>query len=104
MRAKVEYAALVLICLLLALFAINATADDVPQDPTNAHIWADGVALPALQAALNAFYGLHPQDETRAFDHVRTLNAKDWAKDVLRGRAAREAAENYAKAMKRAGY
>jgi hypothetical protein len=92
-----------LIVALYSLLVVSAVAEahtEVPADPTNAHLWADGVAFPTMQAAVNEYWRLHPADKSAAFDHVRGVDVKD----LERGRAARESAETWAKAMKRAGY
>lgn len=92
------------LALFFAVLSPLASADDMPADPVNAHIWAEGVAMPLLQATINEYWRLHPADKNSKFDHVGMLDAKDDGKDHVRGRAAREAAEAWAKAMKRAGY
>jgi hypothetical protein len=95
---------LLAVSLFFAVLSPLANANDIPTDPTMAHVWADAVAWPLLQATINEFYRLHPADKNTAYDHARMLDAKKSDSDHDRGVAAREAAEAWAKAMKRAGY
>jgi hypothetical protein len=48
------------LALFFAVLSPLASADDMPADPVNAHIWAEGVAMPLLQATINEYLAASP--------------------------------------------
>lgn len=84
-----------------SLILLWAEAAGVPQDPIQAHLYADKVLRHQFVSAFNQWALEHPQDAPgKPDEHAHKLNRGD----AERFRAARKAWKEFDDAMKRAGY